>query len=367
VPDLRVGELDGERAFGRVARVAPRSGSGLWVLDAQRRRVFGFDGRGRLEVEFGREGRGPGELANPGDLVELADGRIAVAESYPPRLHWFDGEGLPLGTLRPEAGWLRDAGGGGPVFANWRTTRDGVVLLELFGMLGEEGDDLVRHVVVRLRDGGTDGASAGENRGSEAARGGPPADTVLSWKAPAPAGVRPGGALRVLRPVPRWTTGPGGVVWWTPGSPYELRAVDLSGDPVRTVTLPGTPVSVTHSVREAFAAQLRRSLAEDGQPTSAARLLERVDFPDVLPRLAGFWVSEPDGRIYAAPFSEAALRAGGPVALDAFEPDGRYLGTMAVPRGFAPHSFTEDAVYGVIEDELGVSYAARYRIERPTR
>jgi hypothetical protein len=54
-----------------------------------------------------------------------------------------------------------------------------------------------------------------------------------------------------------------------------------------------------------------------------------------------------------------------PVAFDVFEPDGRYLARVQAPAGFALYPapvFKGDHVWGVVRDELDVSYVVRFRM-----
>jgi hypothetical protein len=62
---------------------------------------------------------------------------------------------------------------------------------------------------------------------------------------------------------------------------------------------------------------------------------------------------------------ETVPRSGWANALDVFERDGTYLGRLPLPEGFLLRVVTEDALYGVWEDELEVPFARRYRVIRP--
>jgi len=82
-------------------------------------------------------------------------------------------------------------------------------------------------------------------------------------------------------------------------------------------------------------------------------------------------VSEPDGGLWIGVhdpdlFASEADRplSGWANALDVFERDGRYLGRIPLPEGFTLRVVTEDALYGMWEDELEVPFARRYRLIR---
>ena len=347
--DLVVGEVDGPLAFGRLADVAPRAAGGLWALDAQAARVRGFDGEGRETVSLGGRGDGPGELRAPVGVVETEDGRIAVLETFPPRITWFDGEGRPAGRTRLAASDATSGPGATPRFATWSVAADGTAYADAFGMPLAGGEAEVRHLLLRLRD--SDGDT-------------PAADTLLAWTVAAPIPV-PGGRIPVLPARPSWALAADGSVRWTPGTPYEVGTFTAEGRLAAMVRRSVAAEPVTPAVRRALAEEIRRSLSEGRGSAAPAGVLERLSFPDRLPHVAGLWVSRPDGAMYVARYTASSVREGRARAVDAFAPDGSFLGEMALPRGFAPRSFTTEAAYGVWEDELGVPYAARYRIVRP--
>lgn len=347
--DLVVGEVDGPLAFGRLADVAPRAAGGLWVADALAARVRGFDGSGREVLSVGGRGEGPGELRSPVGVVETGDGRIAVLEAFPPRVAWFDPEGRPAGVTRVGPGI--GAAGPGPsvAFAEWAVAPDGTPYADLFGMPLAGGGPEVAHVLLRLPLPGGEGGRA---------------DTLLAWRVPAPIPV-PGGPIPVLPPRPSWSVAADGSVVWTPGSPYELHRISRTGTPLGIVRRPVEAPRLTPALRDALADAVRRSLAAGAGSGPPGDLLDRLAFPERLPHVAGLWVSRPDGTTYAARYTEESVRQERPTALDVFSEDGRFLGAMPVPPGFAPRAFTPEAVYGVWEDALGVPFAARFRIVRP--
>jgi hypothetical protein len=56
-----------------------------------------------------------------------------------------------------------------------------------------------------------------------------------------------------------------------------------------------------------------------------------------------------------------------PIAFDAYEPDGRFLGTVAAPEGVLLDPlpvFRGDTIWTAYEDEEGVKYVKRYQISR---
>ncbi|MDT8437246.1 MAG: hypothetical protein RRA92_10885, partial [Gemmatimonadota bacterium] len=280
--DLRVGSRDGPDAFGRLVQVSPRRAGGLWTLDAQSLMARAFDDTGREVVTLGGPGEGPGELRHANGMREAGDGRLAVFEAFPPRLHWFDRDGTWLAS-RAVSPVTIGAVDGGPRFGVWDVTDEGVPLLDVFGM--PMPGRAVEHHLLRL----------------------PPAedeslrvDTVLSWSVP-PRLPSMTGPIAVLRPQPEWDVAPDGSVVWTPGAPYEIWTLPADGGTARIVRRPGEADRVTAAVRSAVEDQLRRVQGET--PGLAESMIERLQFPERLPHLSGVWVSRPDRTVYVARFT----------------------------------------------------------------
>ena len=147
---LSVGALEGDLAFGRIADVAPRADGGMWVLDAQNRTVYGVDESGEIVMQVGGSGEGPGELGNPTGVFELQDGRIAVTESYPPALHWYDSQGTYLETVYTSRGESGDGNGSPPPLGQWSVMPDGEAFVHLWSIPMPGAGPDVRHSLLRI-------------------------------------------------------------------------------------------------------------------------------------------------------------------------------------------------------------------------
>jgi hypothetical protein len=90
--------------------------------------------------------------------------------------------------------------------------------------------------------------------------------------------------------------------------------------------------------------------------------LERARWPNFLPHVVDLWVSHPDGRLFALPWTTDSFDESVPRSLDVFEPEGRYVARLTLPPEFSPRRFANGAVYGVEKDQMGVNYAVRYGI-----
>ena len=351
-PDLQVGEIDGPLAFGRINWVAPASEGGMLVLDAQTHLVHVFDSTGRPVRSFGGEGEGPGEFRRPASVTALDDGGFAVGQGFPPVLHWLTAEGdylrssrLPI--ARDEAG-TRTAGS----FGVWQVTPSGRVFVQV-QLIDPGADDGEMPVVLLEVD--AEGAVA--------------PDTIAGWSWNAGFGDQP---IRVFDAVHTWMPRSDGMVVVSEGVPYEVQWRDASAGLVRVTRREIDPVSVTDRHRDMELARMREGMSEGGASDDVIDdLVDRMEFESSVPDVLRVWVSEPDGRLWlgvhdADLFQSAAEPPDGgwANALDVFERDGRYLGRIPIPEGFRLRVVTEDALYGIWENELEVPFARRYRVLR---
>ena len=351
-PDLQVGEIDGPLAFGRINWVAPGPAGGMLVLDAQAHLVHVFDSAGKPVRSFGGEGDGPGEFRRPAAATSIADGRVAVGQGFPPVLHWLTGEGEYLNSTRlpiarDEAG-TRTAGS----FGIWQVTPSGRVFVQV-QLIDPGADDGEMPVVLLEVD--REGAIH--------------PDTIARWTWSAGFGDR---TIRVFEPVHTWMPRSDGTVVVSEGTPYEIRWHDPARGLARVSRREVEPVAVTARHREFEVARMREGMAAGGASDDMIDdLLDRMEFESTVPDVLRVWVSEPDGRLWigvhdAGLFENSAEppEGGWANALDVFERDGRYLGRIPIPEGFRLRVVTEDALYGVWEDELEVPFARRYRVLR---
>ncbi|MGD8496979.1 MAG: hypothetical protein PVF05_12440 [Gemmatimonadales bacterium] len=349
--DLEIGAADGAESFGRIVDVVPRRIGGVWIADAHDRRVRGFDEAGREVAAFGGAGDGPGELRSIGRIGELPDGRLRIGGRMPVELYQFDTAGRPLGrisvapdadreVLAAEVAGSGEAPPAGPSMGSWRFGTDGAPFLQTT-TLEASADGVRRHDVL--------GRVSAEGVSTK----------LVEWEAPAMRGGI-GGELLLLRPAASWTPAADGGAWWTRGDGYEVRRVDPAGRLRSVLRRPGARIALTADVKQRF----RSSLADEADNPALLAMLENAVFPDSLPATAGLWASD-DDRLWVG-VTDAAwpLRLEEPNALDVFETSGRYLGRLAIPAGLRPTRVTADHLYGVWEDELGVTYARRYRIVR---
>lgn len=349
-PDLQLGELDGPLAFGQVSFVGPGSGSDILVVDRQSALVHAFSDDGQHLRSFGGEGEGPGEFQGPRYARATADGRIAVAQTFPPILHWVteDGEFLErwrIPDARNDAGTMT-----APTFGVWMVTEDGTAVVGVTQI--DPGDDGPMSRTLLTRYAADPGSSDGV--------------TLLEWSDTQRI-LGPDDPIPVLEPRHTWDIGPGAAVAISQGSTYEVRMLGADGALARIVRRTGEPIEVDDHIRQLTRESVGRALSEGGAGQDMVdSWLERLDFPDRVPAIQRVWFSVPDGALWVGVFDEEGFRSERvPSAWDVFDGDGIYLGRVPVPDGFTPHTVTESFVYGVWEDELEVPFARRYRILRP--
>jgi hypothetical protein len=159
----RGGEDDEEILFGVIFQVDADEDGNVYLLDTQLAHVEVFDPDGEHVTTLGREGDGPGEVRNPGDMYLTDDGRVGMGVAFPGRLVYVDRHGEPAGTVDITAG---DPAQGG--FTILRTCRGGgghtVVGVTLAATDPEAGRQTRRPLVAELADDGTLGHVYVEDR-----------------------------------------------------------------------------------------------------------------------------------------------------------------------------------------------------------
>lgn len=147
-----------------------------------------------------------------------------------------------------------------------------------------------------------------------------------------------------------------GDFWFALPADYTVYRRALTGDTVSSFSLPVDPIPLPEAEIDSVIA---------ARPPGAMPTLEPEDFLPVRQVVSNI-LTDPAGHVYVFP-QEVGVPQGS--AVDVFERSGVYLGRMAFPETIltdapSPH-ITNNHIYAVVEDELGIQYVARYRIERP--
>ena len=112
------------------------------------------------------------------------------------------------------------------------------------------------------------------------------------------------------------------------------------------------------------------------QASSPARLrmLQSMSYADHYPVFASLF-GGPNGSVWVQHARDVSslevddmarfdVRAFGASRWDVLDHEGRFLGTIETPAGFDPIVSTDEAIYGVERDDLGVQYVVRLRVLR---
>lgn len=339
VEKVRIGaeEGNGPDVFGRLGAMMTDLAGRIWVLESQEQVLKVFEADGRFVRAVGRKGRGPGELANVAGLGLLPDGRVLVVDPQNARLSLFDTAGTFLSSQPVTAGYQ--------VFP-WpgRVLPDGSIYHVALGKRGSwSGTILVRYDSTMT-----------------------PLDTLFPprWQGEVNEFrlVDAGGARRITVDVPfspglQWNLAPDGTLWFVHTGTYELFQVSRTGDTVRAVTKPFTPVPVTRADRDTAVAQLARFTGQGGK-VDVGRI------PVTKPPVWNFTVAE-DGYLWVAVTMADTTRVGR--EFDIFDPEGRYLGVVQLPFRLSPGSSLlvgGDRLIGETQNEDGVPFLVKARIER---
>lgn len=332
--DLVLGSAEavGPESFGYVAAVHVDERGRIWVSDGPSREIRVFDDRGAFVRAMGGAGEGPGELGAVTGLEPGPDGHVWVADGGNHRWTVFDSAGSLVATHPYAPGMYR--------FGD-RWGSDG--LLYTWVMVGGGPAPDFAMVRRRLDAGGVVPVDTLPV---------PPADpgrmTSVAFE-------RDGRRMTAFVPVPfqpvRHRLLVAGTGWWLshPGRRYRVARVGPRGDTVVVVERDHVevPVSDDDIAAALYALAPNASLARD-------------ELPEVHPPVKELAVL-PDGHLLVR------RRAPRGEVWDVFTADGRFVAELDVPGGarFRLMAATDDALYGVLPDDLDVSRVVRLRLRRP--
>ncbi len=332
VEDLRIGSAASGQAdeFTRVADVWVDDDLRLWVIDAITTQVRVFDRTGTHVRSVGRKGSGPAELGIPIALERGPRGRIWIADSGNARWAVFDTTGGFVEHHEYAPGMYR--------FGDRWGSDDLLYTYLSPSTLGTLDFRIVRRAL-------------GES-GLE------PVDTIPTPRLPygesVPVSfVRDGRRMNMMIPAPFQATGvrllDAGTGWWVgaPGTDYYVTRQSFSGDTLVRIRRDVTPVPVVQ-------ADIDLALGRIGIDE-----LDGGEVPRHHPPFSELWTL-PDGHLLVRRASE------GGQSIDVFTPAGAYVTTAPLPHGAPLQLFHagDDALYGAIQDSIGVPYVVRIRIDR---
>lgn len=334
VEEVRLGSIDsnGPEMFGEVRGLQLDALGRIYVLDAQAKEVRVFDAQGKHVRSFGRQGGGPGEFEDPAALLWGPDDDLWVVDQRNARFSVFDTAGTYL-TSHPRPG--------------------GFAILPWPGGFDRNGK--LHDLVVSMRPGSPPMEGLARfDRQLE------PEDTFAR---PPFVGetfeLRMGNNIMIagvpFAPRLVWELGPDGDIWLGVSDQYRLHRVNYDGDTLRIVERDFEPVEVTEADREEGMERLQRFIDRGG-------VIDETLIPTTKPAFRDLMVDD-EGYLWVRPTAEAGEEDH---LFDLFDPEGRYLGRIRSPFPVAPSApmlMRGDTILAVTEDELGVGYVVRARLE----
>ena len=335
VEEMRLGSIDsdGPEMFGEVRGLQLDALGRIYVLDGQAKEVRVFDAEGKHVRSFGRQGGGPGELEDPAALLWGPDDNLWVVDQRNARFSVFDTAGTYL-TSHPRPG--------------------GLAILPWPGGFDRQGR--LHDLAISMKPGSP--PITGLTRFSSQLE---PEDTFARPPyAEQTFELRMGNNIMMVgvpfAPRQVWELGPDGDVWLGVSDQYRLHRVNYDGDTLRIVEREFEPVEVTEADREEGMERLQRFIDRGG-------VVDETRIPATKPAFRDLTVDD-RGNLWVRPTAQAGEEDH---LFDLFDPEGRYLGQIRSPFPVAPSApllVRGDTILAVTEDELGVGYVVRARIER---
>jgi len=327
-----------EYMFGGILSIAVGADGTMYVSDRQQDIVRMYDAEGIFVRDIGRQGQGPGEYSVAPMLGVLPSGDLVVREGMTSRISFFTARGEYLDSFPSAPGYEFVIDRDGNIHAQ---RFEGDVELVEYSRTGEE----VGRVAFPPRD------RAGD------------ATFVLGFGE---------GDIFAFPTETHSVRSPFGYLVTGRNDAYDIEVRHPEGTiHLRRDVEPAPVDSDEQAEWEAF----RQSLVERAQARDRDTRYEPI--PDVKPFFRRFWVGD-DGRIWVFRYVTAYKRDDieplperperplltwrEPWTYDVFEPDGTFLGSVAVPETLVPFVFRGDRIWGALADEEGVERVVRLRV-----
>jgi hypothetical protein len=328
-------ESEGPEQFGRVMAIEVDGDGRIYVLDAQAHeiRIFAPDGRHVRSVS--REGGGPGELRRPMTMLFDPEGHLRVLDPQNNRISVFDTSGAFLDSHYMPGSFFTSSWPGG-----YDSTGS------FYSFLPIIGKEAFRFDLVRYdRDlNPVDTVDIPRYEGETFDYTSPDGNNQMQTGVP-------------FAPYLVWLFDRKGTIWEGINAEYRMVQRTMGGDTLRVIERDYTPVPVTSADRDSAVAGLKWFTDQGGK-------IDPSRVPGRKPAYVGFLLDRV-GDLWVLPFAAAAEQNR---LVDVFDPRGRYLGRLTLPFEIqtSPRPIITDRhVYAVTEDELGVQYVVRGRIEKP--
>jgi len=371
-----VGSIYGDEweTFSRVAGVAFDAEGNLYILDADNYRVVKVGSDGRLLMEMGRGGEGPGEFGMPMTFSVTHEGEVRVFDLGKQGFTLFNPDGsfkttvpmgggggmfVPTGGLLPHPGGGMVSGGAGGIRIS-------------IGSGGDQADANVRHLnLFELKNEvETTSIYQGWNPSAAGASERPQTMSAGAIRLSAP-------PLRAFDPELMAGVLPDGRIALVDSTTYEVKLLELDRGVVQRLRRPFSPRSVTRRDQEEERNRRMEELAERAEsggggafyvmggdgggrtgrvaaPDITAMMegrIQSMEFGEEMPALVGL-VTDWAGHLWV---ERTGARVGEEGPIDVLSGEGSYLGTLAPGDFEIPDAFGPDGLVAYIEtDEMDV-------------
>lgn len=342
---LRIGQVEGapKYQFGEISTINVDPEGQIYVGDRQAREIRVYTPAGEYLRSIGRPGAGPGELGGGGTSVLFGGGdTLFVPDPGQQRVNLFlrDGAFVRSFPIPMSKG----------VSMKWAVTPDHDLLqhIRILPMPGMETDPVPDLILRR----GSDGVIR---------------DTVLAFSAGESVQYRGGmPEMKIFAPAPTWELADDGRIFFAVNSDFRIEVRTLDGGLTGVIEKPFVRQSVTEADRTVLLDFISGTMAGPGMPPAALQMImQGISFADYYPAfsttMAGpegsLWIQRVLSAERAADGDDFSLEEMGAREWDVFDRDGRLLGVVTLPARFRPSRFHANRLYGVLKDELDVSYA----------
>ncbi len=350
--ELRIGSTGGEPEyqFGQISGIAELSDGRLAVMDGQAQELRIFSKEGRHLRTVGGAGSGPGEFGvGAGPLLIGPGDSIYVPDVSNQRLNKFTPDAEPVGSS------ALDFAAGIPLA--WLDTPSGRLVSQIrpLGLPGQPAGDSLDLLLERNSEGAV-------------------IDTLLSF---------PSGRTFLLRDgvpdftffsaEPIWTLTTAGDLVYGYNNEYRLRMYQR-GKLVRLIEKSFDPQPVGEEDRQLMVDAMVRLWEDFGVSGPQLNVLrDAIGFAEMYPAYAVVR-GGPQGSVWVqhlqlpSRLSEEeresfnpTLGLGSPI-WDVFDPEGRFMGELEMPRRYQPLRIVGDRIYGIWMDELDVQHVLILRV-----
>ena len=351
-PEPEIVVADDSARLDRTAGLARLADGRVATLSFSNKQLFIFGPSGELSRTIGGVGEGPGEFTIPELMQYLPPDTLVVWERFMTAIHYFDTAGTFLGERAVDYSRLMEHGATyeGPLRL---IMPDGSFLIGVRDRTADAPDEDCSHLSTTVSFAGQDPITA-------------PGEHLLridDTYAARPFGCfRPGADLAV-------GGDPLSVYVSNTGDEVHQRA--LNGTLVRIIRRTTEPPPVTDKAWNAELenlAQVMKARSLGGGPGPRAERPRRMGYPAIEALIV-----DTEGYLWIREWSES--ESGIPDRWSVFDPEGRWLGILAVPPSpqpmdsllctlFDPCWAGKDYFLMIRRDELGVERVEGYRIRR---